>query len=94
MCARFKWALGGPDRWDKMTAAEWDGVPQPIRGIAILRMIEHWQPYLQAVTRRETNYLRGGAARPTWTWLRKNAPPAPPEAVPPPTTLLVSDAQP
>ena len=215
MCARFKWALGGPDRWDKMTAAEWDGVPQPIRGIAILRMIEHWQrryqvgerfglpqltvrrrmqaiamaeswfehraanrnrdgsldlgigqasaaarsrlrvlyvrgdadfglaegdyfdpwkasralvfwfslllneargdldmatraynvgseaaragggkPYLQAVMRREANYLRGGAVRPTWTWLRKNAPPAPPEAVPPPTTLLVSDAQP
>jgi hypothetical protein len=37
--------VADPALWRRMTAVEWDDVPQPVRAMAIVGMIEHWVRY-------------------------------------------------
>jgi hypothetical protein len=43
MHARYRRALSGPERWDRMDAGDWDRVPQPMRAMAVLGMVDCWQ---------------------------------------------------
>jgi len=43
MLVRFRVPLLGPFSWDYMDAEDWDLVPQPIRAMAVLGMVDCWQ---------------------------------------------------
>lgn len=43
MHERYRGVLRGPERWDAMDAGDWDRVPQPVRAMAVLGMIDCWQ---------------------------------------------------
>lgn len=37
--------LASPSRWDRMTAHDWDWIPQPARIVAYRRMVQYWSGY-------------------------------------------------
>jgi hypothetical protein len=45
MLRRYRPILMRPDKWDAMTAAEWDEVPQPMRTLAYRQMMAYWVGY-------------------------------------------------
>lgn len=45
MLARYRPVLMSPGKWDAMTAADWDDVPQPIRTLAYRQMMAYWSGY-------------------------------------------------
>jgi hypothetical protein len=42
---RYQPVVATPREWDRMSAAEWDVVPQPVRAMAFLQMIRYWSGY-------------------------------------------------
>jgi hypothetical protein len=42
MIAANAHVLEGPGRWAAMSTYDWDGVPQPVRALAYLRMVWYW----------------------------------------------------
>jgi hypothetical protein len=45
MLARYHRELLSPQQWDRMTAEDWDRVPQPVRTLAYRHMIDFWSGY-------------------------------------------------
>ena len=45
MLARYRAELVSPQRWDAMTAADWDRIPQPVRTVAYRHMIDYWSGF-------------------------------------------------
>jgi hypothetical protein len=45
MLARYRAELFDPLLWDRMTAGDWDQVPQPMRTVAFRQMIAYWSGY-------------------------------------------------
>jgi hypothetical protein len=45
MLARYRNLLMNPQAWDRMGAADWDAVPQPMRTIAFRYMTAYWAGY-------------------------------------------------
>ena len=42
LLARYRSVLMNPHAWDRMTARDWDLVPQPVRTIAYRQMVAYW----------------------------------------------------
>lgn len=51
MWKRFGHLVNSPAQWDRMTAHDWDWIPQPIRAMAYIRMMKYWSGYYQVGTR-------------------------------------------
>jgi hypothetical protein len=45
MWSRLEAVLEGPERWECMRDTDWDEVPQPVRAMAVLRMVEGWREH-------------------------------------------------
>ena len=51
MWNRFGFLVPNPSHWDRMTAYDWDLVPQPIRAMAYIQMVKYWSGYYRVGTR-------------------------------------------
>jgi hypothetical protein len=47
MLARYQHLLLAPERWDRMTAHDWDIVPQPVRVLTYRHMVEYWTGFYE-----------------------------------------------
>ena len=53
MLVRYGGLLFAPERWDGMTAHDWDSVPQPIRVLAYRHMVEYWSGFYDIAATHE-----------------------------------------
>jgi hypothetical protein len=51
MWRRFGHLVNSPAQWDRMTAHDWDWIPQPIRAMAYMQMTKFWSGHYQVGTR-------------------------------------------
>jgi hypothetical protein len=42
---RFQHVVAAPREWDRMSTADWDVVPQPVRAMAFLPTMRYWSGY-------------------------------------------------
>ena len=45
MLVAYAHVLSSPSQWDRMTADDWDWIPQPVRTMAYRRMVQYWSGF-------------------------------------------------